>query len=99
RWRTPTLTRSARWRPSGSRLRASWTASVASTSTVARSTTPPPSPWRRSRWRKPLNVWIVTPAWRRYAVTELVLAQWGWLRDHLAPRGLAVSAVVVADDE
>lgn len=46
-----------------------------------------------------MNVWLVTPAWRRYAITEFVLAQRADLRDVLAARGITCQTVVVADDD
>lgn len=42
---------------------------------------------------------LVTPAFRRYAVTRLCLAQRAVLRDELAGRGHELLNVVVADDE
>jgi len=46
-----------------------------------------------------VKAWIVSPAWQRFAVTELVLQEWNWLRHELAPRGWEVHAVLVADDD
>lgn len=46
-----------------------------------------------------MDVWLVTPAWRRFAVTRLVLAQRRVLCDELAARGITASCVVIADDE
>jgi len=40
----------------------------------------------------------VSPAWGRFAITELVLAQRRWLCDELASRGLTANSVIVADD-
>ena len=42
---------------------------------------------------------MVSPAWRRYEVTRLVLAERRWLCDRLAERGWHATSVVVADDE
>jgi len=42
---------------------------------------------------------LVTPAWRRYAVTRLALAQRAHLRDVLAGRGIPLLNVIVADDD
>lgn len=41
----------------------------------------------------------MVPAWRRYAVTNLALAQKAHLRGVLAARGITCRVVVVADDE
>lgn len=41
---------------------------------------------------------LVTPAWRRYAVTRVAFAQRAHLHGALAGRGLDVRTVVVADD-
>lgn len=46
-----------------------------------------------------MDVWLVTPAWRRFSVTRLALAQRRVLCDELAARGITASCVVVADDE
>lgn len=46
-----------------------------------------------------MNVWLVSPAWRRFEVTELVLAQRRWLCDSLAARGHTATSVIVADDK
>lgn len=45
-----------------------------------------------------MNIWLVSPAWRRYSVTRLVLAQRRWLCDELAARGMQANSVIVADD-
>lgn len=45
------------------------------------------------------TVWLVSPAWRRFAVTRLALAQRAHLVTELAARGLEAHCVVVADDE
>lgn len=45
------------------------------------------------------SVWFVSPAWRRFSVTRLALAQRRWLCDELAARGLTANGVIVADDE
>lgn len=45
------------------------------------------------------QVWIVSPAWRRYSVTRLVLAQRADLAAELAARGLDIHNAIVADDE
>lgn len=42
---------------------------------------------------------LVSPAWRRFDVTRLALAQRAHLRDVLAGRGIEVSVLIVADDE
>lgn len=46
-----------------------------------------------------MHVAFVTPAWRRYAVTRLALAQRAHLRDELAARGVTATCIVVADDQ
>lgn len=46
-----------------------------------------------------MNVWLVSPAWRRFDVTRLALSQRAHLRGELAGRGVDAHAVVVADDE
>jgi glycosyltransferase involved in cell wall biosynthesis len=46
-----------------------------------------------------VNVWIVSPAWRRFAVTRLVLAQRQRLCADLAARGMDAQMLIVADDE
>lgn len=46
-----------------------------------------------------LNLWLVSPAWRRFDVTRLALAERRWLCDELAARGLTARGVIVADDE
>lgn len=46
-----------------------------------------------------LNIWLVSPAWGRFAVTQLVLAQRRWLCDTLSSRGWTVNSVIVADDD
>lgn len=46
-----------------------------------------------------MNVWLVSPAWGRFDVTRLALAQRAHLVAELAPRGVALHCVVVADDE
>lgn len=46
-----------------------------------------------------MNVWLVSPAWRRFTVTELVLAQRRWLCDVLSRAGLTATSVIVADDK
>src|SRR3954464_9355536 len=53
----------------------------------------------RSRRNADVNVWLCIPAWRRFAVTRLCLAQKKHLVRHLAARGITASVVVVADDE
>lgn len=45
-----------------------------------------------------MNVWLCSPAWRRYPITRLVLAQRRWLCDELAARGVQANSVIVADD-
>lgn len=44
-------------------------------------------------------VWFVSPAWRRFDVTRLALAQRAHLCGELAARGIDATCVVVADDE
>lgn len=44
-------------------------------------------------------VWLVSPAWRRFAVTRIALAQRALLAAELAARGIDCHAVVVADDD
>lgn len=46
-----------------------------------------------------MNIWLVSPAWRRYAVTRLALAQRRWLCDTLAARGWTANSVIVTDDD
>lgn len=46
-----------------------------------------------------MNVWLVSPAWSRYSVTDLCLAQRRWLCDELAARGIDANSVIVTDDE
>lgn len=46
-----------------------------------------------------MNVWLISPAWRRYGVTELALSERRWLCDTLASRGVEANAVIVADDD
>jgi len=46
-----------------------------------------------------VQVWLVSPAWRRYSVTRLALAQRRRLCDALALKGIEAHSVVVADDE
>lgn len=46
-----------------------------------------------------LNLWLVSPAWRRLDVTRLALAERRWLCDELTSRGLTARGVIVADDE
>ena len=41
----------------------------------------------------------MSPAWRRFSITQLALAQRRWLCDELAARGFDAHAVIVADDE
>lgn len=45
------------------------------------------------------SVWLVSPAWGRFAVTRLALAQRAHLAGELAPRGIDCQAVIVANDE
>jgi hypothetical protein len=42
---------------------------------------------------------LVSPAWRRADLSEVVLPHRRWLADELAPHGIEVESVVVADDE
>jgi glycosyltransferase involved in cell wall biosynthesis len=46
-----------------------------------------------------MQIWLVSPAWGRFAVTRLALAQRAHLADELAARGAACHSLVVADDE
>lgn len=46
-----------------------------------------------------MNIWLVSPAWRRYDVTRLALAERRWLCEVLAARGWTANSVVVADDD
>lgn len=46
-----------------------------------------------------MNIWLVSPAWGRYAVTRLALAQRRWLCDTLTSRGQTANSVIVADDD
>lgn len=46
-----------------------------------------------------MHVCLVSPAWRRFDVTRLALAQRAHLRGVLAGRGHEVTGVVVADDD
>jgi Glycosyl transferase family 2 len=46
-----------------------------------------------------VNVWLVSPAWRRYQVTRLVLEQRRHLASVLAARGITIQTVIVADDD
>lgn len=44
-------------------------------------------------------VWLVSPAWQRFAVTRIVLAQRAHLAGELAARGIDCHSVLIADDE
>lgn len=46
-----------------------------------------------------MQLGLVIPAWGRYAVTHLALAQHAHLAGQLAPRGITVRSVVIANDE
>lgn len=46
-----------------------------------------------------MNLWLVSPAWRRPAVTRLALAQRRHLCDELSLRGVTANCVVIAHDE
>lgn len=46
-----------------------------------------------------MKICLVSPAWGRFAVTRLTLAQRRWLCDELALRGHEAECVVIADDE
>lgn len=46
-----------------------------------------------------MNLALVSPAWRRFEVTRLALAERRWLCDELASRGHEAWSVIVADDE
>jgi len=41
----------------------------------------------------------VSPAWQRYAITRLALAERRWLCDELAARGHTANSVIVSDDD
>lgn len=45
------------------------------------------------------SISLVSPAWGRFDVTRLVLTQRRWLAAELAPRGVDVRSVIVADDD
>ena len=45
-----------------------------------------------------MHLWLVIPAWRRFAVSRLAFAQQARLRDTLAARGITAQTVVIADD-
>ncbi len=45
-----------------------------------------------------MHLWFVSPAWRRYAVTRLALAERRWLCDTLTARGIAAYCIIIADD-
>lgn len=45
-----------------------------------------------------MSVWFVTPAWQRYAISDLCFAQRRWTMDRLAAVGIESECVVVADD-
>lgn len=46
-----------------------------------------------------MQLWLVSPAWGRFAVTRVALAQRARLADELAARGADCHSLVVADDE
>lgn len=46
-----------------------------------------------------MNIWLISPAWRRYSVTCLALAERRWLCDELAARGWSANSVIVGNDE
>ncbi len=46
-----------------------------------------------------ISVWLVTPAHRRYDLSEVCFAQHAWVAAELAKVGIAVTSCVVADDE
>lgn len=46
-----------------------------------------------------MKLTFVTPAWRRFAVTRLALAQRRRLCDELSSRGVTTDCVIIADDE
>lgn len=46
-----------------------------------------------------MKVWLVTPAWRRYHVTDLVLQQHRLLARSLATFGVTARRLVIADDD
>ena len=46
-----------------------------------------------------MQLWVVSPAWGRFAVTRLALAQRAHLAGVLAARGIDCHSLVVADDE
>lgn len=45
-----------------------------------------------------MTVWFVTPAWQRYAVSEITFLQRRWMMERLAEQGIASECLVVADD-
>ena len=45
------------------------------------------------------TVWMVSPAWGRFTVTRLALAQRAHLTGELAARGINLQVLIVADDE
>ncbi len=46
----------------------------------------------------PTSVWLVTPAHRRFDLSEVCFAQHAWVASELAKHGIAVTSCVVADD-
>lgn len=46
-----------------------------------------------------MKIALVSPAWRRFDVTRLALAERRWLCDELAARGHEATSVIVADDQ
>lgn len=46
-----------------------------------------------------MRVWLVSPAWRRYSVTRVALAERRWLCGELEAMGHEAHGVIVADDD
>lgn len=44
------------------------------------------------------SVWLITPAYRRYDLSEVCFAQHAWVAKQLAPKGVRVTSCVIADD-
>ena len=44
-------------------------------------------------------IWFVTPAFQRYALSEVCFAQYNLVFDHLRRNGVEATGVVIADDE
>lgn len=49
---------------------------------------------------KKTNVWLVIPAWRRYAISDFIFAELQWMRQTLAKqKHISLEVVVIADDK